>query len=65
MLNNKKITTLKLLVVVDKNINDVVLESDKEVLTGAWKGGDSFNLVVKCMVKLLPLIIWKADQMPV
>ena len=31
MLNNKKITTLKLLVVVDKNINDVVLESDKEV----------------------------------
>jgi len=35
MLNNKKITTLKLLVVVDKNINDVVLESDKEVLTGA------------------------------
>lgn len=56
---------MKLLVVVDKNINDVVLESDKEVLTGAWKGGDSFNLVVKCMVKLLPLIIWKADQMPV
>ena len=59
MTNNKKkkISTLKLGGVVNKNINHVVLESDKEVLTGACKGGDSFNSVVKCMVKLLPLII--------
>ena len=57
MLNNKKISTSKLCVVVDKNINYVVLESDKEVLTGAWKGRNSFNSVVKCMVKLLSLII--------
>ena len=56
---------MKLCVVVNKNINYVVLESDKEVLTGAWKGGDSFNSVVKCTVKLLPLIIWKVEQMPV
>ena len=52
MLNNKKISTSKLCVVVDKNINYVVLESDKEVLTGAWKGRNSFNSVVKCMEQI-------------